>query len=259
MNKIYNPFSQPAFSVDWDSVDSEQLSINLNNQVRNNYMDLRALKFLCQESDLNMGTIVTIDNEVYIKSLHLSKQQKQEACQNFLQWNEDYTEVISRDQDALTYDDVRVQLYALVLIYDGVYQGHIYSWLSPYDPNYCFAMGIRNRVDSIFTRYQETNLKNISHYLIEGVRRFALSKGTSNIIITYPKPIMEKILPTLGFERISIANKLMGASIAPGSFGNCTNCYQLIDILKPIATNDMIFLLIDWDFKFYYIHILTNT
>src|SRR5437868_14322573 len=85
MNKIYNPFSQPAFSVDWDYVDSEQLSINLNNQVRNNYMDLRALKFLCQESDLNMGTIVTIDNEVYIKSLHLSKQQKQEACQNFLQ------------------------------------------------------------------------------------------------------------------------------------------------------------------------------
>jgi len=110
-------------------------------------------------------------------------------------------------------------------------------------------MGIRNRVDSLFIKYTNENLRNVSYYLLEGVRRFALSKGAANIIITYPRLIMQKILPTLGFVRTEekeISDKLIGQSIAPPSILNyCSNCYKLSDIIKPIITNDMTFVLID--------------
>lgn len=246
MSSRYNFAEQPAFPVNWSSNDSMELSISLNNQARNNYMEILAMTVSCEHDDYDKPfTVITIDNNVYIKDFNVSPEQKPALCKLFLERQKDYFEVISRDQDALTYDDVNVQLYALVLVYNGIYQGHIYSWLSPYDPNYCFAMGIRNRVDAIFIRYDEDNLRNVSHYLLEGVRRFAISKGISNIIITYPKPIMVKILPLLGFVRTTVPNRLMGQSIAPGSFGNCINCYKLDDIIKPIINNEMIFTLID--------------
>jgi hypothetical protein len=246
MNKVYNFFEQPAFPVNWLSIDSLELSVSLNNQVKNNYIEFMAMTLSCEDDEYDKPfSVVTIENQVYINYFDSTLQQKEENCKLFKQREKDYLEVISRDQDALTYDHVKVQLYAHVLVYNNIYQGHIYSWLSPYNTDYCFAMGIRNRIDSIFTRHLENNLKNISHYLLEGVRRFAISKGANHFIITYPKPIMIKILPTLGFERLSISNKLIGQSISPGSFGNCNNCYKLIDVIKPITDYEMTFLLIE--------------
>lgn len=245
LDENLNPFTQPNFPVYWSSDDSMQLSISLNNQVRNNFMEFQAIRFSCEERVDQVFNVVTINNQVYIQPFNITPQQEEETCQLFLQRCNDYTEIISRDQDALNYDEIKVDLYAHVLIYNNIYQGHIYSWLSDTDPNYCFAMGIRNRFDAIFTRYLENNLKNVFHYLLESVRRFALSKGANKIIITYPKSIMIKLLPALGFEKTIVSSKLLGQSLSPRSSGDCTNCYQLIDIIKPIISINMKFLLID--------------
>lgn len=103
---------------------------------------------------------------------------------------------------------------------------------------------VRNRVDSLFTRYFENNLKNVSHYLLEGVRRFALSKAADNFIITSPRPIMQRILPTLGFQRVSIPTTLIGSSIAPTRSTICSNCYKLTDMDRILA-DDILFELYD--------------
>lgn len=235
--------------INWASINSQDLSVDLNNQVRNNYIELKMLIGSCENKESEHPfSVQNINNEIDLKYYPIDSKQEREACKSLLSRKRDYIEVLSRDQDALNYDHVNVQLYAIVLIYNNIYYGHIYAWLSKINNDYCFAMGIRNRVDSAFIKYTENNLSNVSHYLLEGVRRFALSKGATNVVITYPKPIMQKILPTLGFERTEkeILDKWIGDSINPPSMlYYCTNCYKLKDTTKPIATNDMTFVLVD--------------
>jgi len=240
-----NPFSQPMFPVDWSLQQSNQLSSSLNNQIKNNYMELEALRFSCDSLEPDMFTVETINNEVHIKTYSISKSQKAELCGNFIKRFKDYVEVISRDQDALEQYNFNVKLYAVILLYNDIYQGHIYTWISPSDKNYCLAMGIRNRVDAIFTKDTNTYLNKVSHYLLEGVRRFALAKGSIHLIVVHPRPIMEQILPTIGFQVTRVSPMIIGRSIAPVSFLDYTNCYQLLNILQPIINQDMTFSLSD--------------
>jgi hypothetical protein len=244
INENINPFSQPMFPVDWLSNNPYDLSLSLNNQVRNNYMELEALRVSSDEaSDIPMFTVKTIDSQVAVVDYPMTCEQKSKACKLFIERSNDYDEVISRDQDALNYDDVDVELHAVVLIFINTYHGHIYAWLGK--NNYCYAMGIRNKVDSIFTRSFENNLKNVSHFLLEGVRLFALSKGASEFVVTYPKPIMVKILPTLGFENMQIQTFLIGNSISPRVSETSFNCYKLKDINQAIITTRSSFTLCD--------------
>lgn len=142
MNERLNPFSQPSFQVDWSSQNSYELSTSLNNQVRNNYMELEALRVSCNEpSDVPMFTVRTYGNQVGVPEYPMTLEQKSKACKIFLERSRDYDEVISRDQDALNYDEIDVEQYAVVILRDNIYQGHIYAWLSNIDPSYCFAMG----------------------------------------------------------------------------------------------------------------------
>lgn len=239
INEGYNPFITPSFPVNWNTNNSYELSEALNNQVRNNLMEFDAINIACEDYSAGLSdevfTVTTIDNEVYTKNFNVEPREKLLACKSFLSRIKDLSEVISRDQDALNYDKVKVQLYTCVLLYNGEYQGHIYAWMSPYDTNYCFVMGIRNRLDSIFTRYTGSQFRNASHYLLEGVRRFATIKGSSNLYVVYPRDIMIKILPTLGFHKSSISTHLIGDSIAPKTFfGVCNNCYKIDSVLTPI-------------------------
>jgi hypothetical protein len=177
--------------VDW----SENPSKALRSQIMNNFADLVQLKVQCEPE---MKILVTLDNEMeVIKNYYVSRKQKQEDCERFSKRVGSYFETIERDQEVFEASDWNVTTYAVVLFYEDVYYGHIYCWISPTNPEYCFAMGIRNRIDSSFI---QSDLKNVSMYLLEGVRRFALSKGCSYIAITHPVETMINILKKAGFE-----------------------------------------------------------
>ncbi|SPN79649.1 Hypothetical protein BRZCDTV_453 [Brazilian cedratvirus IHUMI] len=115
-----------------------------------------------------------------------------------------YQDIFDRDLEAFAQVNFNVDLYAVVLLKKGEYFGHVYTWISPEDPNLAFCIGIRSRVDWVFykNKYQESALVKtpISSLLFEGVRRFASIKGARSMIIYQPLEVIRNIAPRLGFE-----------------------------------------------------------
>jgi len=83
--------------------------------------------------------------------------------------------------------------------------------------------------------------KNVSSYLLEGVRRLSLSLGSIYTVITHPKPIMKIILPKLGFIETNIEEYLLGNGITQKFITRATY-YILKDMLNPIIINDINFI-----------------
>lgn len=168
--------------VNWHSNDQ---------QIHDEFIDINILKMQCEDKDdkLFVFRLNKKDNDFFnYKSYNLQANEQKEGCNKFLKHYKDYIEVFSRDQDALLQYKFDVKLYAVVLLVNDIYKGHIYAWQSPHNKDYCFAMGIRNKVDTVFTKYENSDFKNVSYYLLEGVRRLSLSLGSVFTVITHPKP-----------------------------------------------------------------------
>ena len=238
LGKITDP--DRKFDTNWDSTNSLTLTRSINNQSINSAADVIALRGSCQDEEAPALTFYYHDGELTYRE-YTTDQNKKELCDKFLSIAGDYIEVLSRDQDALNQINFTVETNAVVLLYGGMYYGHIYSWVSPTNPSICFAMGIRNRIDSVFVRETSEHLPNISGYLLEGVRRFAINKGCNKIFIVNPKPIMEKILPKYGFEKQSINRSIIGKSImSDAPVGVCNNCYT-IGVSNPLIENHVVY------------------
>lgn len=212
MEKVSNQVENGLGKYDIDWAGADNLSEVFNKQVKNNFID--AMHYTVYgRVDLNISAI-----------------EKQKGLERFLARKGDYLEVMFRDQDAFLKQHT-VDLHVIVLLLDGVYQGHIYCWLSPVMKEYCFTMGVRNRVDSPFIR----QIPNISHYLLEAVRNFTITNGAIHMMVIFPRPVMQLMLPKLNFypDRV-IANYVMGNSIHPEEFKMCKNCYRYQSLDKPI-------------------------
>lgn len=233
------------FKVNWEVESDYDLTVALNNQIFNEFLDritMYCSYVVCKDGNNNDETIVKVNQEGQVVPVipDMSVEQRRVLGEKFIRFGGDYMEIYSRDEDAFEQDKFNIELYAVVLLVDGVYQGHIYAWQSPVDKQYCFAMGIRNRIDTIFLKYTDQNVKNVSHYLVEGCRQLTLALGSSQCVIVYPKPIMQKILPQLGFERTNVRGSIIGNSINPFSLISWNN-YTLKDMLKPIIDNNVKF------------------
>ena len=231
INKLSDPFTitnanantpyivKDRDSVDWDK--SMDLTVTLNAQIYNEYLSMRLLAG-CSTAYLEGDQNPIFRWDSNMKPIKLAEEisDKTVMCKKFLKIFYDYCEVFSRDQDALAQKGFNVKIYAIVLLKDKIYQGHIYVWPSPTNSNYVMAMGIRNRIDSVFL----TDRIKVSTYLLEGVRLFASSLKAIPVIVQ-PKPIMRTILPQLGFEQTSINFRDIGYSINSCSF--ISICYIL--------------------------------
>lgn len=219
------PFQINRPPVNWNFPDTE----TLYNQVKNEYISAIQLETICRTTNPAFNDIVAIgrldqDQGIVLDEYKIT-QSKSELCKKYIDRAYDYSEVFSRDQDAFEQENFNVKLYAIVLLRDNQYYGHIYTWLSPISST-VLAMGIRNRVDSIFIKGTEDDLPGVSRYLLEGVRQFALSKGSAIMSIVHPRPIMQQILPHFGFIKTPISAEIIGQSIAPDEFfDKCYNCY----------------------------------
>lgn len=220
------------------------LSHEFNNRVKNNDLITRFLSY-CKEDDeiLKIEDITKNgdNDEFYI----MNPIEKDKLCNKFIKNLRSYHEILSRDHDAFNDNTINVQLYPIIVFYKNIYQGHIYAWISPVLKEYCFAMGIRNRPDTIFLRKSDPDkiLNNISAYLMEGVRLFALSHNCDYVYITSPTNFMKSLLPKLGFEYdpIPFIPNIIGRSISP-DINDCPNCYKLKDINKPIVNDKILYI-----------------
>ena len=173
-----------------------------------------------------------------------------EPCRKFLDIVTVHGDLFYRDQIALSPDNP-VETYAVVLLYDGRYYGHVFTWLSPVYPTVILMMGIRNRVDTLFIRGTNQELPGVAYLLLEGVRRFAAIKGGSRIVVVAPYPVMIDLLTQVGFTEVPVASEIVGDGVGRNSnepIGQSfvySHCYQRGDLLSPIVTNPIRFFLLD--------------
>lgn len=140
-----------------------------------------------------------------------------------------------RDLDFFKQKSFNINPYAIVVLKNNNYQGHIYSWIPNkkiwwflnhpnidhpgdyqvdnvyqiYDvlkgnEKIVIAIGIRARTDQIIMKKINPSIivDNMANYLLEGVRRFAYFKGANFILISNPIASMVDILDTLGFKQV---------------------------------------------------------
>lgn len=191
-------------TLDWTSRDPNVLTQNLRRQV-----DHEALKLVEYARMICGGRPPRPD--LIRQEYGVSQEEFEKACKDLAAKGQDYRDLMAMyDEKAflLGYDhpvggewqfiDLDSQLYAVVLIYRGEYYGHIYSFISPTEPEYGFAVGIRSRVDIRFLG--EETLYNIPYYLLEGVRRFLVHSGSRYLVIPDPVERMAQFLTRLGFQ-----------------------------------------------------------
>lgn len=253
LNKDDNlsPYDIVIPSPDWTATNSYELSLALKYQVETNRANLLTMEISCTDPELFSEPVYGVTYEsgqpaVTEETLEtLPPHERKLLCEQYLRTVRAHKEVISRDIDAFNQIGFTVELYAVVAFYKNLYQGHIYFWQSPVSLEYSFAMGIRNRVNSVFHRFDVNFLKNVSGYLLEGCRRFALFKSSKFLYVTHPVATMKPILEKLGFVNSHINESLYGVSIAPynawarfrGQENKCINCYVLADMLESITGN----------------------
>lgn len=136
-----------------------------------------------------------LNNITLYKRLELEcEQDTTDPCHKFNSRSIEYYDILYRDVMALK-NNIHSLIYAIVLIYENEYYGHIYSW---FDNDICYAIGIRSRPDILFME-QERKVSSIALKLLEGVRRLAVCKGYGKIVIPEPLGVMDKILDSVKF------------------------------------------------------------
>lgn len=230
--------------INWQETDITELNVNLYHQVLINQVNRRLLQESCEVgNDLYVIRNFTgrnytdsdsvLDITTYFK---FDKSDKDKRCKIFDDVNISFYDVHSRDAEALIgknidYGDFNTKPYAIILLSNGgtswnEYLGHIYVWQSPVDPTIAVAIGIRGRVENTFID-KERRIQNISAYLLEGVRQFALKHKCTKIMIPKPLHTMSRILKSNGFTvNNTYPKEVIGISPAP--YKNCNNypfCY----------------------------------
>lgn len=129
-----------------------------------------------------------------------------ERCQKFWEISWGYDDVHSLDRSVSEELQQMQPISVVVVTHNGQYAGHIYVWIAPTDPTLCLMIGIRNRVDNVFIRGYPDYLPNVSLYLLDGCREFALRHGATRLAVVYPLHVMVSILTRLGFQQERLTN-----------------------------------------------------
>jgi len=227
-----NPPKARHFPVNWKSKESQILSESLNNEVKNGSIDYHQLVYRCKhENTESLYTSDFIDDHLVIfKDYHLLPEQQKKLCKSFLPR---ITDTNHSPTDVLVFtNQYQGILYAVVVLYREEYFGHIYSWVSPTVPNFCFTMGYRKRSDAIF---RVDKLNDIYLYLLEGVRQLALSKGCTSLAIVWPNQEGVDLLTPIGFVR---TNKIRYTTVGADSIGG-NQRYSASEYFDCLAIDDI--------------------
>lgn len=241
--------------VDWSCScvkSSHDLTQMLNQQLLNNFLIFDHLQTQCQEFETLRSNenfkifefhviddcdpkISNFDLAFSYQSYKIPTKTAKDTCSRYIQSTHSLLDIFSKDQDAFSLDNMgtKSQLYTLVLLYNNEYTGHIYSWISDYNTNCSIGFGIRSRIETPFRRAIGQELSHISHYLLEGIRKFSLCKGAKIMIIPMPLSVMKHILTTLEFKTEYVPNRVFGTEFI--SFESKTS-----SLIKPVNTTPII-------------------
>ena len=235
---------------DWENISN--LSDTLNRQVKRNMWQAGLLEVTCNESikiqssegpDLKIPWQQTIKGITTLNFATDNKENDKHVCKQYVKSIRNRWDVLSKDQDSFEYvtKPLRkdsIELHAIVIISNKLgYIGHIYVWIAPVDPSICAVIGIRSSPLMAFYRNFGNGISRISGYLLEGVRRFALGKNASKIVIQSPIGKMVQIVKKNGFVTKSIRNSVFGygGGLTNNNNATCYNCYVKEDLSKSFV------------------------
>jgi hypothetical protein len=229
--KDLEDIEQPVWNVDSSST---VLSQTLSKQCYYNLFNFNFLVGLCREGEEPYSIVNGGGRGDSL--FQVRNYQSKKPCSKLLSAYSSYMDVFSRDQDVFqprtTYN---VTIYATVLLLDHDYYGHIYSWVSPSNPDYCVCIGIRSRVDSFFIREESDKHISVAPLLLEGVRRFALTFSCKEIVVLRPLPVMKAILPKFAFVRaVRVPGKIIGKAPNNTYSEDCSEC-MIRESKQPIS------------------------
>jgi len=105
--------------VSWSKCDLTELQQSFINQVNNNFLTLKLLKHSCLDDSSKVYTI--LNNQL------TQVASTEEICDKFLNIISDYQNLFKLDDQALLQPNFNVDLYVIILIYNNLYYGHIYT------------------------------------------------------------------------------------------------------------------------------------
>lgn len=138
-----------------------------------------------------------------------------------------YSTLFEEDIQVFNQIDWDVTTYAVVLLLEGAYYAHVYTWCSPIVPEICFTMGIRSRISH---HGRDDKIPNVTRILFNEIKNFMMNCRT--LYVTYPFTSMIPILEREGFQYAEIPVVWFGSSMAEGYLEDESdiirrNCCQL--------------------------------
>ena len=259
---IYHAFND----LDYESTLFLSLFLRLIETEKQKFLQLENF---CEDEDFH--------GSLYKPPCELSEEILQQNCKQFMKRKSEYSDVIERDKNYTKYMKGR-SINVVMLLYNGVYHAHVYSWEIVFDPlDFIFdfkpdlrrkrfryiqeyqgkkvtmMLGIRSRIESIFlASCGIQKVKGVAKLLLEGVRRHTVEVGSFLIIVPDPIGPMPDILKSIGFikafmsrEYTSDLNEFVITLGFLNSFkkywGICDKCYYSTNILNLIpGTGDLI-------------------
>jgi hypothetical protein len=219
--------------IDWSNYkNSKHLSSILVKQINRNFINYDKIKKSCE----NKRDIEIINNDISF----FPYDSCEELCNKFLTMAPGYEDTFIRDYEAIRQENFNVDIYAIVLLKNNTYYGHIYSWLSPIEKSFCIGMGIRSKIDNLFIN----KLNNISSYLLEGLRLFALHYNCDSIIINEPLLSMRNILLKLNFKTITLSEEVIGKSLNSDEGKNIKHGF-ILNCKNKLTDEDINFVIVN--------------
>ncbi len=226
-------------NVDWNVNNSLQLTRLLNQEIIKNYNWYKLIGTYCTAFKYyRYGETIPI-----LRTKNIQINDREKLCRKYHQDSYAYSDLFSRDENAMIRNSGQGELFAAVLLKDNVYMGHVYIWFSP-SKEYGFMMGIRSNILLNF-ELLEVN-KGVFYYLIDAVRKFLISKNVDNFVVPYPIGGMQNKLKSFGFEYNIVDGSDIGNSGIMSKGPPCEKCMVKRDIknwpYETKAFNDVIFI-----------------
>lgn len=242
--EFYPLDDSPLHEIDWNVTNSVDATMMLYKTCENERRQLVNISRLCSVPDefinlddekyylMNLDYRLSTENMRIISKLGRHSLDMETWCSRLKNQITAYRDVYYRDISAFEQVNSNINIYAVVLLYQGHYQGHVYVWRRPTEKNYLMVIGIRNRIDTIWHR-DDSSLRNIALYLFEGVRLFANYLEIKYITVVEPFNIMIQILSKIGYVRAFIPARIIGTGIVEVPPGQSSTCYYSASFNQP--------------------------
>jgi hypothetical protein len=169
--------------VDWSVEGDLSQSMKFYDQLAINRQLLTAIKLLCSMKVPYFG---------------------QDNIDKFLSRLETMEKIQDMEMGIVVKYDKMAAPHVIVLLYNNIYYGHVYVWVSPFNQEVCLMTTPICRVDEPFLEDYPSHPEDVREKLVEASIQFAKNKRCKMLCISAPDPDTKELLENIGFREDSV-------------------------------------------------------